>query len=64
MALLEIGFSGNRLSHGCIAKIRQIQQRNIKLIEEQEPNLLKAELYRLEYEQENLANARKHLAQQ
>ena len=50
MNLVEIGLQGNRLSHNCLAKIYQIYHRNKKLIEEQEPNRLKAELYRLKYE--------------
>ena len=61
MNLTEIGLHGNRLSHNCLSKIKQIYQRNMKLIEEQEPNKLKAELYRLKYEQEKLDAAEKVL---
>lgn len=61
MNLVEIGLAGNRLSHSCLAKIKQIYQRNMKLIEEREPNRLKAELYRLKYEFEQLEDARKEL---
>ena len=61
MNLVDIGLAGNRLSHSCLAKIKQIYQRNTKLIEEQEPNRLKAELYRLKYEFEQLEDARKEL---
>jgi len=48
--LIDIGLLGNRFSHSCIAKIKKIAQRNVKMIEEQEPNKLKAEIYRLRYE--------------
>ena len=61
MNLVEITLHGNRLSHSCLAKIKQIYQRNTKLIEEQEPNRLKAELYRLKYEHEKLEQARSEL---
>ena len=59
MKLVEIGLIGNRLSHNCLGKIKQIYQRNIKLVEEQEPNQLKAELYRLKYENSKLLVAKK-----
>ena len=50
--LTEIGITGNRFSHSCLAKVKKITQRNIKMIEEQEPNKLKAEIYRLNYEKQ------------
>ena len=59
MHLTEVSLAGNRLSLGCLAKIKQINQRNIKLIEEKEPDRLKAELYRLRYENEKLQKAQK-----
>lgn len=49
-SLTEIGFQGNRFSHSCLAKIKKIAKRNVKMIEEQEPNKLKAEIYKLRYE--------------
>ena len=61
MNLTEISLHGNRFSHNCLAKVKQIYQRNMKLIEEQEPNKLKAELYRLKYEHEKLEAARREL---
>ena len=48
--LTDIGLHGNRFSHSCLAKIKKIAQRNVKMIEEQEPNKLKAEIYKLRYE--------------
>jgi Ran GTPase-activating protein (RanGAP) involved in mRNA processing and transport len=48
--LTEIAMTGNRFSHSCLQKIKKITQRNIKMIEEHEPNKLKAEIYRLRYE--------------
>ena len=61
MHLTEVALSGNRLSHGCLSKIKQIYQRNIKLVEEKEPDRLKAELYRLRYENEKLQKAQKEV---
>ena len=34
MHLTEISLQGNRLSHGCLAKIKQITYRNSKLVED------------------------------
>lgn len=48
--LTEIALQGNRFSHSCLQKIKKITNRNLKMIEEQEPNKLKAEIYRLRYE--------------
>ena len=59
--LTEIALTGNRFSHSCIAKIKKITQRNVKMIEEQEPNKLKSEIYRLNYEKQKLDNAKKKL---
>ena len=52
--LTDIALSGNRFSHSCLTKIKKITFRNIKMIEEQEPNKLKAEIYRLRYEHQKL----------
>lgn len=49
-SLTEIMLHGNRLSHSCLTKLKKLVQRNIKLIEDQEPNKLKAEIYRLKFE--------------
>jgi len=57
-ALEEIELRGNRFSHSCLAKIKRITQRNIKTIEEQEPNKLKAEIYKLRYEHQKLEAAK------
>ena len=48
--LVDIGLAGNRFSHSCLSKAKKIANRNIKMIEEQEPNKLKAEIYKLRYE--------------
>lgn len=45
-------------------KLNKILKRNIKMIEEEEPNKLKAEIYRLRYEQQKLEKAKKTLAKQ
>jgi len=57
-ALVDIDLKGNRFSHSCLSKIKKITQRNIKTIEEQEPNKLKAEIYRLRYEHQKLETAK------
>jgi len=64
MYLIEITLQGNRLSHGCLSKIRQIVHRNMKLVEDQEPDRLKAELYRLKYENEKLLKAQREVKEQ
>ena len=61
ITLVDIGLNGNRFSHSCLAKVKKITQRNIKMIEEQEPNKLKAEIYRLKYEHQKLEQAKKKL---
>jgi hypothetical protein len=38
--------------------VKKITQRNVKMIEEQEPNKLKAEIYRLRYEHQKLDQAK------
>ena len=63
-SLIEIGLQGNRFSHSCLLKIKKITQRNVKMIEEQEPNKLKAEIYRLRYEHQKLDQAKTLLAAQ
>ena len=62
--LVDIGLLGNRFSHSCLAKIKKIANRNVKMIEEQEPNKLKAEIYKLRYEHSKLEQARKLLKDQ
>ena len=57
-SLTEIALAGNRFSHSCLQKVKKITQRNIKMIEEQEPNKLKAEIYRLRYEHQKLDQAK------
>lgn len=63
-SLTEIGLQGNRFSHSCLGKVKKIAQRNVRMIEEQEPNKLKAEIYRLNYEKQKLDNAKKKLKDQ
>lgn len=62
--LVDISLSGNRFSHSCLAKIKKITTRNVKMIEEQEPNKLKAEIYKLRYEHSKLEIAKNQLKQQ
>lgn len=62
--LEDIGLQGNRFSHSCLAKIKKIATRNVKMIEEQEPNKLKAEIYKLRYEHSKLEQAKNLLKQQ
>ena len=61
--LVELNFSGNRFSHSCLSKLKKITTRNIRMIEEQEPNKLKAEIYRLRYEHGKLEEAKTKLKQ-
>jgi hypothetical protein len=63
-SLIELNFAGNRLSHSCLAKLKKITTRNVRMIEEQEPNKLKAEIYRLRYEHQKLEQAKSQLKQQ
>jgi len=62
--LIDACLTGNRFSHSCLSKIKKVTSRNIKMIEEQEPNKLKAEIYRLRYEHGKLEAAKKMLATQ
>ena len=59
--LTELSLKGNRLSHTCLKKVKQIINRNIKAIEEKEPNKLKAAIYKLKYEQQKLDKAKEGL---
>ena len=63
-SLIDIVLTGNRFSHSCLQKIKKITSRNMKMIEEQEPNKLKAEIYRLRYEHQKLEQAKSLLKQQ
>ncbi len=63
-SLIELNFVGNRFSHSCLAKIKKIAIRNVKMVEEQEPNKLKAEIYRLRYEHGKLEQAKSQLKAQ
>jgi Ran GTPase-activating protein (RanGAP) involved in mRNA processing and transport len=63
-SLIELNFAGNRFSHSCLAKIKKIAIRNVKMVEEQEPNKLKAEIYRLRYEHGKLEQAKSQLKAQ
>ena len=62
--LTEVSLQGNRLSHCCLQKINQIVKRNMKMVEDQEPDRLKAELYRLKYENQKLLKAEEAVKQQ
>ena len=45
-------------------RLRKILQRNQKEAEEREPNRLKTELYRLQYEQKKILDAKEKIKQQ
>jgi peptidoglycan hydrolase CwlO-like protein len=62
--LVDIDLKGNRFSHSCLSKVKKIANRNQKMIEEQEPNKLKAEIYRLRYEHQKLEQAKQQLKTQ
>ena len=62
--LVDISLQGNRFSHSCLAKIKKITNRNVKMIEEHEPNKLKAEIYKLRYEHQKLEIAKSKLKNQ
>ena len=55
--LCKVLLKGNRLSHSCISRVKRICDRNKKERENAEPNRLKNEQYRLEYERRKLAQA-------
>ncbi|CAG9325226.1 unnamed protein product [Blepharisma stoltei] len=55
--LCKVLLAGNRLSHACISRIKKICERNKRERENAEPNRLKNEQYRLEYERRKLAEA-------
>jgi len=57
-SLIDIQLQRNRLSHSCLTKIKKIAVRNKCIIEEDEPNKLKKEIYRLRYEHDKLEQAR------
>lgn len=63
-SLIDIQLQRNRLSHSCLAKIKKISVRNKCIIEEDEPNKLKKEIYRLRYEHDKLEQARQQLNSQ
>lgn len=63
-SLIEIALQRNRLSHSCLSKIKKITSRNQRMIEEDEPNRLKAEIYRLRYEHQKLEEAKQQLKSQ
>ena len=63
-SLISIQLQKNRLSHACLTKIKKITARNQIIIEEDEPNKLKVEIYRLRFEHEKLEKARQELKNQ
>lgn len=62
--LTDVHFQGNRFSHSLLQKLKRLAVRNTKQIEEQEPNKLKAEIYRLRYEHTKLEEAKGKLSKQ
>ncbi|CAI2387605.1 unnamed protein product [Moneuplotes crassus] len=63
-SLIDIQLQRNRLSHSCLSKVKKISVRNKCIIEEDEPNKLKKEIYRLRYEHDKLEQARQQLNNQ
>lgn len=59
--LTEIGIDGNRFSYSCLQRVKLISKRNLEMIEEHEPNKLKAEIYQLRDENKKLQTAKKLL---
>jgi len=59
--LTEFAIHGNRISLSCLSRIRKILARNQKEANEREPNKLKTELYRLQYEQKKIVDAKEKL---
>ena len=62
--LCKVLLKGNRLSHSCISRVKKICDRNRKERENAEPNRLKNEQYRLEYERKKLGQAEELLQKQ
>ena len=62
--LTEFTLLGNRISLSCLSRIKKIMHRNLKAVEEKEPNRLKVELYRLQYEEKKIVEAKERLKQQ
>jgi len=60
-SLVEFAVHGNRISLSCLSRIRKILARNQKEANEREPNKLKTELYRLQYEQKKIVDAKEKL---
>lgn len=62
--LVEFAVHGNRLSVCCLNRIKKVLMRNKKEQEDQEPNKLKTEIYRLKYEQKKILMAKERLKEQ
>ncbi len=62
--IVEMGLAGNRLSHTCLKKVKKLEKRNMKVIEDKEPNKLRAKIYKLKYEQKKLEKAQENLKNQ
>jgi Ran GTPase-activating protein (RanGAP) involved in mRNA processing and transport len=59
--LIEFSLQGNRISLSCLSKIKKVLKRNLKMVEDREPNRLKVELYRLQYEQKKIMEAKENM---
>jgi len=62
--LSKVRLIGNRLSHACLNRVKKICERNRREQENAEPNRLKNEAYRLQYENRKLALAQDQLQKQ
>lgn len=61
MNLLEVSLQRNRLTHGCLSKIKKITSRNQRKLGQDEPNRLKKEIYKLRCDYYKLEMARAEL---
>ena len=57
----DIDLKGNRISMSCISRINTILKRNIHAQEIREPNKLKNEVYRLNFEKDKVKSAEKEI---
>jgi Leucine Rich repeat len=59
--LTEFELKGNRISMSCLSRIAQKLKRNVHNQEMRKPNLLKNEVYRLNFEKDKVMNAEKNI---
>lgn len=59
--LTEFELKGNRISMSCLSRIAQKLRRNVQNQEMKEPNLLKNEVYRLNFEKDKVKTAEQNI---